>query len=69
MSDVINWAYVYMFLRDYDMIDSIDASTLSALRRYICLNPVSVREVAVMLSVYSVMSVDMIAKRLIAIAA
>lgn len=68
MSNVINWAYVYMFLRDYDMIDSIDASTLAALRRYTCLNPVSVREVAVMLSVYSVMSVDMIAKRLIALA-
>ena len=68
MSNVINWAYVYMFLRDYDMIDQMDASTLAALRRYICLNPVSVREVAVMLSVYSVMSVDMIAKRLIALA-
>lgn len=69
MSNVINWAYVYMFLKDYDMINSIDSHTLTALRRYICLNPVSVREVAVMLSVYSVMSVDMIAKRLIAIAA
>ena len=68
MSNVINWVYVYMFLRDYDMIDSIDQHTLAALRRYICLNPVSVREVAVMLSVYSVMSVDMIAKRLIALA-
>lgn len=68
MSATINWAYVYMFMKDYDMTDSIDASTLAALRRYICLNPVSVREVAVMLSVYSVMSVDMIAKRLIALA-
>lgn len=69
MSSVINWCYVYMFLKDYDMIDSIDPHTLAALRRYICLNPVSVREVAVMLSVYSAMSVGMIAKRLIAIAA
>lgn len=68
MSNVINWVYVYMFLKDYDVIDSIDPHTLTALRRYICLNPVSVREVAVMLSVYSVMSVDMIAKRLIALA-
>ena len=68
MSNVINWVYVYMFLKDYDVIDSIDPHTLAALRRYICLNPVSVREVAVMLSVYSVMSVDMIAKRLIALA-
>lgn len=69
MSNTINWCYVYMFLKDYDMIDSIDPNALAALRRYICLNPVSVREVAVMLSVYSAMSVGMIAKRLIAIAA
>ena len=43
MSSVINWCYVYMFLKDYDMIDSIDPHALAALRRYICLNPVSVR--------------------------
>ena len=69
MSNTINWCYVYMFLKDYDMIDNIDPHALAALRRYICLNPVSVREVAVMLSVYSAMSVGMIAKRLLAIAA
>lgn len=69
MTKSISWMPVYMYLYDHGVISAMGRSTMYALKQYILMNSVTVREVAIMISVYMAgMSVDSIAHGLLAIA-
>lgn len=64
-----NWHDVWGFIVEYNIDRNMDSATVAALCHYVRHNPVTIREIAIMLSVYALMSVDEVTRRMLALAA